>query len=110
MRREDDIAAGDMTQSIALYSPVRNASGDEIVSWALIVAGVAAEKRSMQGRETRDAGRDTSEQLVQWGIRYRTGIDTATRLTHAGSNYDILAIDDPTGNRRRLNITAKLVR
>ena len=109
MKAADDIAAGDLNCSISFYSPVLNADGDEIESWSLIVAGIAAAKRALQGRETREAGRDTSEQLVQWTIRYRTGLDAATRLTHAGSNYDIVAIVDPTGSRRRLDITAKLV-
>jgi SPP1 family predicted phage head-tail adaptor len=105
----DDIAAGDLNCSIALYSPQHNASGDEITGWTLIQAGIAASKRTLQGRETLDAARDTSEQLVLWTVRYRAGLDTAKRLTHAGSHYDIVALVDPTGNRRRLDITTKLV-
>lgn len=110
MRRDDDIAAGELTQQVALYGPVMNEGGDEVADWSLIASGIPAKKESMRGRELVDSGRDTSEQFVLWVIRWRTGIDTATRLTHAGTDYDIEAIDDPTGNRRRLNITAKVVR
>lgn len=109
MKPGDDIAAGDLNCSIALYGPTRNASGDEITGWSLIVAGVAASKRPLQGRETLDSARDTSEQMILWTIRYRAGLDATKRITHAGSNYDVVALVDPTGSRRRLDITTKLV-
>lgn len=109
MKPGDDIAAGDLNCFIALYAPSYNSSGDEITGYDLIAAGIPASKRTLQGRETLEAARDTSEQLVQWTIRYRAGVDAAKRLTHAGSNYDIVAAVDPTGNRRRMDITTKLV-
>ena len=110
MKPGDDIAAGDLDQRVAFYAPQYNASGDEIIGYTLIVAGVAAGKLAQQGRETRQAARDTTDQLQTWKIRHRTDIDAATRLTHAGSNYDIVDIRDQTGNRRRLDITTRLVK
>ena len=110
MRREDDIAAGDLTQVIALYSPQHNASGDEITGYTLIASGIPAKKEIRQGRESQESGRIASEQPVVWMIRYRTGLDEVAQLTHAGSVYEVLAVEDPTGNRRKIEITTRAVR
>lgn len=105
----DMLNAGEMTQRITLRATALD-SNDEPIDGAAIAEDVPASKRALRGREIVESGRDVGEQWTEFRIRYRTGLDHATRVESAGQAYDVEAIDDPTGNRRVLVITAKVVK
>jgi SPP1 family predicted phage head-tail adaptor len=109
-RTADILRAGDMTARITLSSPTLTSDEDEISGFTPLAENVPASKRMLRGRELLDAGRDVSEQWTEFRIRYRDGLDSSKRLTDGGRHYDIESIDDPTGARRVLLITAKVVR
>ena len=69
-----------------------------------------AQKRALRGREFDESGRPTGEQWTEFRIRYRTGLDHATRVEYGGTEYDVESLDDPTGNRRVIAILAKVVK
>jgi head-tail adaptor len=108
MRPGDHIPAGELDQLISLYSP--NVSGDEITGETLTVAGVAAKKRTLRGREVEASNRDVSESWAVFSIRYRAGLDTVSVLTHGGDRWNVDAVDNVNGANRRIDITARLVR
>jgi SPP1 family predicted phage head-tail adaptor len=109
MKYGDDVRAGEMNLLVSLYGTTD--TGDPGTSAeSLLAAGIAAAKRPLRGREADDSGREISEQWAVFSIRWRSDVDTAKTLTHAGDRWNIDAVDDPTGNRRKLEITARKVR
>lgn len=109
MRPADDLGAGKLDQRINLLAPTYSPSGDEITGYTSIVANVPAEKRAVRGREMLAAARDVSEVFVVWRIRWRTGVNAIARLTHGADIYDVEAVVDPTGHRRVLELTARII-
>jgi SPP1 family predicted phage head-tail adaptor len=109
MRRDDDVRAGELTARVTLRGTVLN-EDDEEIQGAVLAENVPAQKRVLRGRELTEAGRDVAEQWTEFRIRYRAGLDSTTRLEQDGRAYNVQAIDDPTGNRRVLVISARAVR
>lgn len=109
MKPLDDIGAGDLSTTITLRGTALDAN-DEPTDGETIAERVPASKRALRGRELVESGRDVSEQWTEFRIRWREGLGSATRVEHNGTAYDIEGIDDPTGNRRVLIITAKVVK
>jgi SPP1 family predicted phage head-tail adaptor len=101
--------AGEMSARITLRRTAHDPN-DEPIPGDVIAEDVPAQKRMLRGRELVESGRDVSEQWAEFRVRYRAGLDSATRIENDGKAYDVEAIDDPTGNRRVLVITAKVVK
>jgi SPP1 family predicted phage head-tail adaptor len=110
MKPLDNLPAGDLNQRITLASPALSDDEDEISGYTTLAENVPASKRALRGREIMESGRDVSEQWTEFRIRYREGLDATKRVTHGETDYDVEGIDDPTGNRRVLIITAKVVK
>ena len=109
MRKEDDVRAGELTARVTLRGTITDAN-DEDIPGAVLAENVPAAKRVLRGRELFETGRDVSEQWTEFRIRYRGGLDSTTRLEHDGRAYNVQGSDDPTGNKRVLVISARVVK
>jgi SPP1 family predicted phage head-tail adaptor len=103
--------AGEMSARITLRQTAHDPN-DEPIPGDVIAEDVPAQKRALRGRELVESGRDVSENWVEFRIRYRAGLDSATQITDAdGVVYDVEGVPaDPTGNKRVIVISCKVVR
>lgn len=66
----------------------QDAAGQPVPTWSTLVT-VWAEKDARLGNEQVQADQVTSQNLVNWRIRYRTGITNKMRISYDGNYYGI---------------------
>lgn len=69
------------------------------------VATVRARRRDTTGREYHSQGQQIAEQQTVFRIRWRSGLNTAMRISHDSRIYDIRSIAE-MGRREALDIAA----
>lgn len=108
-RDRENINAGDMTRLISLDAPTYNEGGDEITGMDPVVENIWAEKRTLRGQESDEAGRTISVDFDIYRIRYRTGLDTVKQLRDGETTYDVQRVDNVNGRNRVIELTCKVV-
>lgn len=91
-------------------TPARDEFRAEVITWAA-VATVWAEEMPMNGRELIEARREVGEMWTRFRIRYRTGLNSAMRISKdAGARiFDIQNIQNVDDRNRELVITCREV-
>jgi SPP1 family predicted phage head-tail adaptor len=107
--RDDNLPAGSLTQRVTLRGTILDANDEEITG-ALIAENVPAAKRALRAREIFESGRNVSEAWAEFRIRWRTGLNSVTRLENDGQQFNVDSVVDPTGNKRVLILTARVLR
>ena len=102
---------GAMRRRLLLERPVGvpDGSGGETRSHEL-VAAVWARVEWLSGEERWRAGRPEQALSHRISLRWRAGVDAGQRLRDATQIFEICAVADPDGGRRRLVCLAEEVR
>lgn len=107
-RFDEDLRAGDLDQRVTIETPDYNDRGDEIEGHTNPVT-VWASVEPLRGLEAVEAARETSQVDTRIRIRYRTGMDTAKRVTHGAVKYDVRSVRDVNGARKTLELMCRMV-
>lgn len=88
------IKAGDLKHPVTLQRPAvsTNEKGKRLTTWE-DVAQVYAGKADVSGREFYEALAYHAEDTVTFTIRWRDDVQATWRLVHAGTAYNILAVN-----------------
>ena len=70
---------------------------------------VWAEKQDWSGSEVNEAGRETSNVVTKFKIRYRTGVAAKMQVVHGEDEYNILSVLDFDGLKRELVLECRKV-
>ena len=102
---------GMMRRRLLLERPVGTPDGigGETRGYAL-VAAVWAQVEWLSGEERWRAGRPEQALSHRISLRWRAGVDAGQRLRDAAQVFEIRAVADPDGGRRRLVCLAEEVR
>lgn len=85
--------AGDFDRLVELQTPVYNAAGDEIASWATLDAEVWACVDEYGGEESESEGmRRRSWQFATIYTRYRTDLTTPMRIVDGSRTWDVRSV------------------
>ena len=100
-------AIGMLDRCVRIESPSRSQDsyGEPLETWALVESCRAAVKY-MRGVEPFQGDQFNAKRIVQFTIRYRTGIDETCRLIWEGDTYDINYISQ-VGRRQWLQIVGE---
>jgi len=108
---DEGATVGAMRRRLILEAPV--ATPDGIGGATLIfqtVAAVWARVEWLSGTERFRLGRPEQSASYRITLRWRAGIDAGQRLRDATRLFDIRAVDDPDGSRRRLVCLAEEIK
>ena len=100
--------SGEMDRRIVIEqnTPVADATGDPVDSWATL-ATVWADLRNIRGAETFDDDREQASRQTTFRIRWRSDIDdTKLRINYDGRIWDIISISE-IGRQAGLDIRAE---
>ena len=103
------MTAGTLDKRIVIKRPGSLDSIGQATGAATTVATVWAKRQPQRGRDMQQSGRDVSENLETWTIRFRTDIQVKDFFEYGGERYDIEAILYPD-RKQSLDLVAKLVR
>jgi len=81
----------------------QNSFNEEIITWD-DVDTVWAQVEDLSGREFLESKRLAAEVGTRITIRYRSDIVPEMRAVWGSINYDIVAVIDPTGEKRLLEV------
>lgn len=102
---------GELKDRIALLTrrTGQDSQGNATESWDEL-ASVYAQARDLSGREFFAAAQHQMENVMNFKIRWRTGLNTGMRVRYEGADYEIIQINH-LGNRRRgwMLLRARLV-
>ncbi len=91
---------------IQARSVVRDAAGQETITWTDTFTNVPAEVMPLRGREFFAAAQVHQQQSIKALMRYKAGVDAADRLVWDGLNYDITAVIRLGGQKRWMEVMA----
>ena len=94
----DNCGALQDTIQILRAQPGQDAQGNATTTWALI-AETKAQARDLSGREFFANANHQAENVMNFKIRWRTGLTTGMRISDAGARYDIIQVNH-LNNRR----------
>lgn len=94
----DNCGALQDTIQILRAQPGQDAQGNAITTWMLI-AETKAQARDLTGREFFANANHQTENVMNFKIRWRTGLTTGMRISYAGALYDIIQVNH-LNNRR----------
>ncbi len=78
-------------------------------SWSNFASPFAEVRRSVTATEESAEDEMMEEgRMVEFAIRYRSGVTTEMRIDWDGDKYDIKSVGDETGMKEELTIEAKL--
>jgi SPP1 family predicted phage head-tail adaptor len=101
--------AGTLDKRITIKRPGTLDSIGQATGAASTIATVWAKRQPQRGRDMQQSGRDVSENLETWTIRFRTDVRVQDYFEHGNERYDIEAILNPD-RKSSLDLVCKLVR
>lgn len=104
------INAGDLTRRITIQSKTvtQDTDGAEIVVYSTL-ATVWAQVITNSGREFYAAQKINAETTAVFRIRYRTGIETTSRVQYGNRYFDILHINDVDERHEEITLLCREV-
>jgi len=88
----------------------RSATGAEVVTW-VDIATVWASVEDLRGQEFLAAQKESTEVTTRIRLRqYRAGLRADMRAVLGSRTFDILAVLDPTGRRRELELMCRCLK
>lgn len=79
--------------NIQVNTPVPDALGEPVPSWANLAADVPAEVKHIAGEEIISGGR-TGRRTASFKIRWRGDLTTDMRIVYDGQNYEVTDIKE----------------
>ncbi len=91
---------GELRDPIQLLAPIssQDAQGNTVRRWQ-VVAETKAQARDLSGREFFAAAQHQMENIMNFKIRWRSGLSCGMRLRYQGALYDVLQVNH-LNNRR----------
>lgn len=101
--KPDDVAVGALRRRLVLETPVASPDGlgGEMRSF-VTVAALWGRLEWLGGSERWRAGRPEQTGSHRVTLRWRAGLEAGLRLRDGARIFDVLAVGDPDGGRRRL--------
>jgi head-tail adaptor len=102
--------AGEFRQFITIQSPVLNAGGDEVASWAVFAQTWASVDPAIRNRVVVlfQAERLISLHDVVVRFRFIPGLDTTMRVLHGSVLYDIRDVADIASLGREIHLNCRI--
>lgn len=104
------LQSGDLRQRITIQSVSESpdADGQMLETGSTLVEGVPAKLEGITGTERINGNSVSAQTVIDLRIRYRSGVTTLMRVLYEGKYYEITKVVDPFGDRRELEIQAKI--
>lgn len=106
------LQSGDLRQRITIQSVSKSPDADgqmlETCAESTLVEGVPAKLEGITGTERINGNSVSAQTVIDLRIRYRSGVTTLMRVLYEGKYYEITKVVDPFGDRRELEIQAKI--
>lgn len=88
------IGAMDEEITIQSYTESRDAAGGEVLTWTTYATVLARVKYAATGmKETYSAGQQTAFSLVEFTIRYDSGVNKKMRIIYRSEYLDIVGVE-----------------